>query len=164
MKRARLPGDGLLHPIVLGAIVVCAVNDHVLKLLHPSWLTGKLSDVAGLIFFPLLLQAVVELSLAAVRLWRRPELATLVTAVLLTGACFTAINLAPVLAQGYVAAMSEVRTGLASVWGGGPVLVRVTCDAQDLLALPALLVPLVIGCRRAGSYGALPRLARVPMR
>jgi hypothetical protein len=33
------------------------VNDHIFKALAPSWVTGKLSDFAGLFFFPFLLAA-----------------------------------------------------------------------------------------------------------
>jgi hypothetical protein len=41
------------------AVGVLLFNDHVLKAAYPSWLTGKLSDFAGLFFFPFLLGAVV---------------------------------------------------------------------------------------------------------
>ncbi|WNG39655.1 hypothetical protein F0U61_42760 [Archangium violaceum] len=41
-------------------MVLLGVNDHVFKLHCPSWWTGKLSDVAGLAFFPLLPQALWE--------------------------------------------------------------------------------------------------------
>lgn len=45
----------LKHPITLLCIGLLLVNDHVLKVVVPSWLTGKLSDFAGLFFFPFLL-------------------------------------------------------------------------------------------------------------
>ncbi|MBI5033144.1 MAG: hypothetical protein HZB51_21705 [Chloroflexi bacterium] len=45
----------LVHPITLLSIGLLLVNDHVLKVTSPSWLTGKLSDFAGLFFFPFLL-------------------------------------------------------------------------------------------------------------
>ena len=32
------------------ALVVLVLNDHVLKTAYPGWVTGKLSDVAGLVF------------------------------------------------------------------------------------------------------------------
>ena len=41
-----------MHPVALAAIAVLVVNDHVLKSAYPGWLTGKLSDIAGLVFFP----------------------------------------------------------------------------------------------------------------
>src|SRR3972149_1579351 len=47
----------LIHPTVLTSIAILVLNDHLLKSTHPSWLTGKLSDFAGLFFFPFLLLA-----------------------------------------------------------------------------------------------------------
>lgn len=48
----RLP---LAHPFAVAAVLVLVVNDHVLKHAYPGFVTGKLSDVAGMVFFPLLL-------------------------------------------------------------------------------------------------------------
>lgn len=45
----------LKHPVTLLSIGLLLVNDHILKVVVPSWLTGKLSDFAGLFFFPFLL-------------------------------------------------------------------------------------------------------------
>ncbi len=42
----------LQHPLTVLSIVVLVLNDHVFKIITPSWLTGKLSDFAGLFFFP----------------------------------------------------------------------------------------------------------------
>jgi hypothetical protein len=53
--RGPPPVTELLHPAALAAIVLLFVNDHVLKGRAPGWITGKLSDLAGLLFFPLLL-------------------------------------------------------------------------------------------------------------
>lgn len=48
-----------MHPLPLSAALVLVVNDHALKGagLLPGWLTGKLSDFAGMFFFPVLLAA-----------------------------------------------------------------------------------------------------------
>src|SRR5262245_58340441 len=56
--RQRLP---IVHPAALLAIAVLVANDHVLKDAWPGWLTGKLSDFAGLTFFPLLLVSICSL-------------------------------------------------------------------------------------------------------
>ena len=55
----------LLHPLPLAAIALTALNDHLLKGSGalPGWLTGKLSDFAGLFFFPI----------AVVAAWRAPR-------------------------------------------------------------------------------------------
>lgn len=48
-------------PLPLAAVVLTALNDHVLKTRWPSFVTGKLSDFAGLFFFPLFTLALVRL-------------------------------------------------------------------------------------------------------
>lgn len=69
----------LLHPIALAALATLIINDRFLKSAWPSWWTGKLSDVAGMMFFPLLLAAVLGhrrtciavtmIAFALVKLW-----------------------------------------------------------------------------------------------
>jgi hypothetical protein len=49
------PMSAMLHPLTLLSLVLLVVNDHFLKWAHPSWLTGKLSDVAGMILAPIVL-------------------------------------------------------------------------------------------------------------
>ncbi|MEA2581878.1 MAG: hypothetical protein QOE83_2770 [Actinomycetota bacterium] len=39
----------LAHPIFLASVATLAINDHVLKGHYPSWWTGKLSDIAGVV-------------------------------------------------------------------------------------------------------------------
>src|SRR5918995_4450814 len=51
----------LASPVFVLALVVLVLNDHVLKQAWPGWVTGKLSDVAGLVVAPLLLAAVLTL-------------------------------------------------------------------------------------------------------
>lgn len=46
-----------IHPLPLLAVAVLVINDRYLKAAYPSWWTGKLSDMAGLFFFPLFLCA-----------------------------------------------------------------------------------------------------------
>ncbi|HET7846788.1 MAG TPA: hypothetical protein VFL72_04790, partial [Acidimicrobiia bacterium] len=43
------------------AVLTLLINDHVLKGNAPGWLTGKLSDFAGLLFFPFLATLIVGL-------------------------------------------------------------------------------------------------------
>ena len=45
----------LLHPAFLASVALLLVNDHVLKSTAPGVVTGKLSDVAGLVVLPVLL-------------------------------------------------------------------------------------------------------------
>src|SRR5688572_14818396 len=67
-RRTALPAGEFLHPWPLAAVILLAVNDHVLKGsgLLPNWLTGKLSDFAGLFLFPLLVTALLDCFLLAV--------------------------------------------------------------------------------------------------
>jgi len=45
----------ILNRIFLPGLLLLALNDHFLKYHYSSWLTGKLSDFAGLLIFPLFL-------------------------------------------------------------------------------------------------------------
>ncbi|WP_051759825.1 hypothetical protein [Herbidospora cretacea] len=102
------------QPLTVLALVVLVVNDHVLKAAWPGFVTGKLSDVAGLVLFPALLDLVV----------RRAKVSIAVT-----GVGFTLVK---TTATGAWLA-SEAWT---AVWGPS----RVLADPTDLLALPALWV------------------------
>lgn len=153
----RVPGGGFLHPVPLVAVALLVLNDHVLKQRWPSWWTGKLSDVAGLIFFPLLLQGLWEVLHAARGRSVLASRRVLVLAVVLTGLCFSAIQVWPLAAEAW-------RWGLGALqWPGralgtwvhgagvpGVVPVTHTADVGDLLALPALGVALRVGWRRCG--------------
>lgn len=54
----------LQHPATWVSIALLLINDHVLKVLSPSFLTGKLSDFAGLFFFPFIVAACLSLILS----------------------------------------------------------------------------------------------------
>jgi hypothetical protein len=114
----------LRHPLPLAAVAILAINDHLLKGsgLLPAWLTGKLSDFAGLFFFPLLLAALVR---GALRLAGRPDVedrrALAGAAILATGVVFTLIKL-----------HAPFNAWVGSVWGANSM------DATDLWALPML--------------------------
>lgn len=41
----------LLHPFFLLTVIILVLNDHLLKEIYPTYLTGKLSDFAGLFVF-----------------------------------------------------------------------------------------------------------------
>ena len=143
-----VPGGRLLHPVVLAAIALFVVNDHVFKPAHPGWLTGKLSDVAGLIFFPVLLAAVGELVIPVAR---RHGRAILVLAVAITGLTYVAMLVIPAGGDGYRWFIGIVQWPfrIAAALGAGTPLpaiapVRFAADPTDLITLPALLIPLVL--------------------
>jgi len=58
----------LQHPLVLLSMAVLLLNDHVFKIISPTWLTGKLSDFAGLFFFPFVVAAGLSLLLSKFKL------------------------------------------------------------------------------------------------
>lgn len=147
--RRALPLGELLHPAALAAVLVLVANDWLLKpSAAPGWLTGKLSDLAGLAFFPLLLTALADLALlAAARLGAPVDFSLrrwkLHGACAATAAAFAAIKLFPAVTS---AAADLLRSlGLDA---------RIACDPTDLLALPAIALALWVGRRE---------LARVPL-
>ncbi len=124
----------LCHPLVLATIIITALNDHIFKGSgwFPGWFTGKLSDVTGLFFFPILLALLFLLAtrLVAVlipnslfddfaRHWRL-HLDLAATATILV---FAAVN------------VLEPANALAlRFWG------VITMDPTDLLCLPMVIL------------------------
>ncbi len=159
------PGDGLLHPVVLVALALLFVNDQVLKAAWPGLLTGKLSDLAGLIVAPLTLQAAWEVGTWAVGRWRGPSLTVLTTSIALVALGFATVQLWEPATDAYRwglgAAQWPFRALAAALTGAPPpglVPVLATGDAEDLIALPTLAITWWLGRRRIGA--ALPVGAR----
>ena len=139
--RTSPPLGEFFHPLPLAALVVLGLNDHLFKGAGwlPGWLTGKLSDFAGLLFFPLLLTAggdtlwwLLRRGDWSLRRWK------LALAIAVTAAGFAALKLSPAAA----AAMDGVLGGMT------------VADPTDLLALASLGVAWWVG--RA-------EIARVPL-
>jgi len=118
--RARV----LAHPLVLALLGLWAVNDQLLKELAPGPVTGKLSDIAGLVVFPLLVGT----------LWPGPHPWRL-------GAASTAIGFAAVNLSPFVATSAD---DLLSALVGPSTL---TPDPTDLVFLPCVLVALGVARR-----------------
>ncbi|MGH1344234.1 MAG: hypothetical protein ACRBN8_21930 [Nannocystales bacterium] len=127
----------LLRPWVVASVFVLLLNDHVLKASVPGTVTGKLSDFAGLLFFPYLLHA----------LWASvmPHRARLLPCVIATGLVFSAIQLDPTVGEMWAWALGGLQwlgwTGWAVIAGEAtPPLRSVshTADPTDLWALPML--------------------------
>ncbi len=116
----------LAHPLSLGAVILLLINDHLLRLWWPSWLTGKLGDLAWLYVMPLALAALLALLLP--RRWQRQEQWVGGLAFGLVGVIFVLAKTAPA-GQRLVARLAESLFGFP---------VRITPDPTDLIALVAL--------------------------
>lgn len=100
------------------ALVVLVLNDHVLKTAYPGWITGKLSDVAGLVLAPLLLGVLLTV-------WRVPR--PMLVAIVVVGLGFT-------LTKSTVAGAAAA----SDLWSLTGIPTEMRADITDLLALPAL--------------------------
>ena len=114
------PERALLEASWIAALALLALNDHWLKHagLLPNWLTGKLSDFAGLYVAPALLATLVRARTRGA--WLACHAAVL--------AGFAAINLDATCAEWCARWMRLFGFD----W-------RIVSDAEDLLAVPALI-------------------------
>ncbi len=48
-----------IHPLPLAAVLIMALNDHLLKYHFPGIITGKLSDFSGVFYLPIFLLALI---------------------------------------------------------------------------------------------------------
>jgi len=131
---------GLLHPIALVALAVLIVNDHLLKARYPGWVTGKLSDAAGLIVFPLLASALVT---AIVR--RADPRRVLAGCVAAAASGFALVKLWAPATHAFALALGALQWPFAAITGGvtgGIAPVAVVRDPSDLLALPFAAIAL----------------------
>jgi hypothetical protein len=111
----------MLHPLTLVSLIVLVLNDHFLKWAHPSWLTGKLSDVAGMVLAPIVLSVMTR--------HKTPWACALAVAVVFT------------LAKTW----SPANHAWCSAMGP---LVK---DPTDLIALPFAALAVVVIARRSRS-------------
>ncbi|WP_329427055.1 hypothetical protein OG339_42975 [Streptosporangium sp. NBC_01495] len=129
MERSREPFLAWFgHPATVVATFVLLINDHLLKTLWPGPVTGKLSDVAGLLVAPPLLALAISLAfLRTGSLSPDPTRFAALAAIVTVGVGFTLVK------------TTEAGAELASrAWtlAAGPS--RVLADPTDLVALPAL--------------------------
>lgn len=110
------------------ALVLLVLNDGFLKASHPSWLTGKLSDFAGMVVFPVVLASLVGLATPqlAARHSRRVQTFSLAVA----GLTLLAIKTIPAAAAG-------MESLLQSITGAEQ---QIVVDSTDLLGLSGLII------------------------
>jgi hypothetical protein len=102
------------------------LNDHLLRLAFPSWITGKLGDFAWLVFAPFICASVLALFIRS----RSQERVVGATAFIFIGVWFVLAKTTPV----FHAWTLETLNFILGYRG------TVRIDATDLLALPALLI------------------------
>jgi hypothetical protein len=148
----KWPGDFLLHPACLAAIVILVVNDWAIKARWPGAVAGKLSDVAGMVFFPLLLVALAELALLLVRRKRLASPMWFVISAGAVGAVFAATKTIEPVRAADEWMLGQLRwLPLAAIRAaqrqpiGEPTYPNVVPDATDVLCVPFVLVAIWIG-------------------
>lgn len=152
MERRAAVGEGLLHPVVIAALGALLVNDHFLKdSSAPSLLTGKLSDVAGLILLPAVFTAASEwarfLTASGCQRGRVAGpisvfIAATVFALLQTSTLVTGLYERTL---GFMQWVSSAAWSLATAEPVPPMVsVSNVTDFGDLLVLPACLIPLLL--------------------
>jgi hypothetical protein len=136
-----------LHPAPLAALLVLLANDWLIKprALAPGWLSGKLSDVAGLLAAPLVATAAIDCALWLVAL-ASPLLidfslrrGRLYGAALLVASGFAAVKTWPAAAH----ALERAADWIGFHWS-------VVSDPGDLVALPAVALAVWLGRREIG--------------
>jgi hypothetical protein len=111
------------HPAALVAVLLLLVNDHILRLITPSWWTGKLGGFAWLFFIPY--PVITLLSLAAPEQKARQ----------MSRWVFPLVGLIYALAKTWTPFHASL-TNLFSAALGAPI--SLVLDPTDLLTLPAL--------------------------
>lgn len=119
--------DFLMQPLPIISVLVTFMNDHWLKYEFPGILSGKLSDICGLFYFPLFLCALILIFRKYIL--RRPALeylskSWLIASLVLTGIIFSLIKIYAPASVLYLWSLS-----LLGING------RVTPDYTDLFAL-----------------------------
>lgn len=163
MDESGMPVEEFAHPWPLLAMVLLGVNDHLLKGSGwlPGWVTGKLSDFAGLVFFPLFVTAAMDTLLYLVfkitrgrspcyslKMWK------LYAAVAFTAILFVPLKLSDTWGTLYIQAMHVLDV---FDWFSG---FQVTKDPTDIIAVAMFPLVILLG-RRFVRRIPLGRLAEI---
>ncbi len=145
-------GNCMRHPVVVAMLALWILNDHVLKDLFGNAWTGKLSDVAGLVVFPLIPLAVYQVGCAWRKALPRYEAQVFYGGLLATLVLFVSINLSVACSDLCCSALAVAQWPLRALVSAamgegliGMVPVVATPDPTDLLTLPALAIPFALG-------------------
>lgn len=150
---ARVWGEPLLHPFCLLSMAVWWLNDHVGKVYAPSVLTGKVSDVACLVVFPLwtwcLVDGLASRGLRSYRSSHASRVWCLYGVTIVICVWFALINVSEAIGAVHRDLWSSlygvIHACLKHVGGYWHPVAHHTVDAADLWTLPAALVGLWVG-------------------
>lgn len=150
-------------PRVALAVGVLIVNDHLLKRAWPGLVTGKLSDLAGLIIAPLLVLVGARALADCAGRRSLPLRKAALDAAILTAIAFAAVKTLSPAAGAYRIFMGVARWPIdalvASAAGGGLPPIRpviLAMDPTDLVVLPAVLVGASLAIRVPGRREPRP--------
>ncbi|MCD2154278.1 hypothetical protein LQL77_11160 [Rhodococcus cerastii] len=132
------PGDLLLSPWALVSVSVILGNDHVLKGAFGNTMTGKLSDVAGVFLFPLLLLSVLE-----VLRRKLAGRAAIAWSIAVTGIGFAAVKTVSPIGDAYEWVIGFFRW-TAGGFRGELLPIVVFRDPSDLWVLPILFASYLV--------------------
>ncbi len=157
------PGSGLLDPVVVVALVGLLLNDHVLKAASAGtpWtlLTGKLSDVCGVLFLPVLIVAGIEI----VAGWRGrfcgPSQRLALVVAIGVGVTFALMKSVAVVGDVYAFALGVLQWPLRATAAllqsaavPSAVAVNHVVDPTDTIAVPAAAWVVLQARVRAASW------------
>lgn len=121
----------LAQPLSLLSMAVLFFNDYYLRVVHPSWLTGKLGDFAWLFFFPIFLTAILVWVLP--KKWLKGNTPILI-GVGLTGLVFTLGKTVPAVLEVMLQTLEWVL----------PWKFTSVADPTDLIALPMMALTFLL--------------------
>lgn len=119
--------------------MLLVVNDHVLKGHWPGWVTGKLSDFAGLAMFPMLLTSLIALFIPVGRARALKEGRAVLMVSAVVAIVFVLINVSETASTTYEGVLGAMRRSVSTIAGGSWATSspRNTVDPTDLIAVPA---------------------------
>ncbi len=114
--------NALTHPLTVIMLILIPVNALIFQPLAPSWLTGKLGDLAWVVVLPLFVSVLFQ------RIWLAPDEKPFAAAALLTGSGFALLKILPPFNQ-------MIRQGFSLIFQQP---LKLALDPSDLLALAGL--------------------------
>jgi len=129
----------LTHPLTISAIVVLLLNDHILRIHWPSWLTGKLGDLTWVFFAPFICAIAVSWIVPKNR--KNQEMIVGAISIGFIGVWFALAKTVPAV---HDLTMDTVAT--INGWKGS-----IRLDATDLIVLPILYLSWILWQKSANT-------------